>query len=42
MAVIRDAELFNLLEDTGHDLMKTHFGTINCNHQDEIVSKSKK
>ncbi len=42
MAVIRNVELFNLLEDTGHDLMKTHFGTINCNHQDEIVSKSKK
>ena len=42
MAVIRDVELFNLLEDTGHNLMKTHFGTINCNHQDEIVSKSKK
>ena len=42
MAVIRDEELFTLLEDTGLDLMKTHFGTINCNSQDEIVSKSKK
>ncbi len=42
MAVIRDKELFHLLEDTGLDLMKTHFGTINCNKQDEIVSKSKK
>ena len=42
MAVIRDKELFHLLEDTGLDLMKTHFGTINCNSQDEIVSKSKK
>jgi len=42
MAVIRDKELFHLLEDTGINLMKTHFGTINCNHQDEIVSKSKK
>ena len=42
MAVIRDEELFILLEDTGLDLMKTHFGTINCNSQDEIVSKSKK
>ncbi len=42
MAVIRDKELFHLLEDTGLDLMKTHFGTINCNTQDKIVSKSKK
>ena len=42
MAVIRDKELFILLEDTGLNLMKTHFGTINCNSQDEIVSKSKK
>ena len=42
MAVIRDKELFYLLEDTGLDLMKTHFGTINCNTQDKIVSKSKK
>ena len=42
MAVIRDKELFHLLEDTGLDLMKTHFGTINCNAQDKIVSKSKK
>ncbi len=42
MAVIRDKELFILLEDTGLDLMKTHFGTINCNSQDKIVSKSKK
>ena len=42
MAAIRDKELFILLEDTGIDLMKTHFGTINCNLQDKIVSKSKK
>ncbi len=42
MAVIRDKELFHLLEDTGLDLMKTHFGTINCKTQDKIVSKSKK
>jgi len=42
MAVIRDKKLFILLEDTGLDLMKTHFGTINCNSQDKIVSKSKK
>ncbi len=42
MAVIRDKELFSLLEDTGLNLMKTHFGTISCNSQDEIVSKSKK
>ena len=42
MAVIRDKELFILLEDTGLDLMKTHFGTINCSSQNEIVSKSKK
>ena len=42
MAAIRDKELFMLLEDTGLNLMKTHFGTINCNPQDEIVSKSKK
>ena len=42
MAVIRDKELFHLLEDTGLNLMKTHFGTINCNSQDEIVFKSKK
>ena len=42
MAVIRDKELFILLEDTGLNLMKTHFGTINCNSHDEIVSKSKK
>ena len=41
MAAIRDKELFILLEDTGLDLMKTHFGTINCNSQDKIVSKSK-
>ena len=42
MAVIRDKELFHLLEDTGLDLMKTHFGTIDCKTQDKIVSKSKK
>ena len=42
MAVIRDKELFHLLEETGLDLMKTHFGTINCSIQDKIVSKSKK
>ena len=42
MAVIRDKELFHLLEDTGLNLTKTHFGTINCNIKDEIVSKSKK
>ena len=42
MAAIRDKELFTLLEDTGLNLMKTHFGTINCNSQDKIVSKSKK
>ncbi len=42
MAVIRDKELFNLLEDTGLNLMRSHFGTINCNPQDQIVSKSKK
>ena len=42
MAVIRDKELFHLLEDTGLDLMKTHFGTINCKTHDKIVSKSKK
>jgi len=42
MAVIRDKELFSLLEETGLNLMKTHFGTIHCNSQDEIVSKSKK
>ncbi len=42
MAVIRDKELFHLLEDTGLDLMKTHFGTIDCKIHDKIVSKSKK
>ena len=42
MAVIRDKELFELLEDVGLKLMKTHFGTINCKNSDEIVHKSKK
>ena len=42
MAVIRDKELFLLLEQTGIDLMKTHFGTINCNETESIVSNSKK
>ena len=41
MAVVRDKELFILLEKTGIDLMKTHFGTINCKPSDDIVSDSK-
>ena len=41
MAVVRDKELFILLEKTGIDLMKTHFGTINCETSDNIVSDAK-
>ena len=41
MAVVRDKKLFLLLEKTGINLMKTHFGTINCDNSDSIVSDSK-
>ena len=40
MAVVRYKN-FILLEKTGIDLMKTHFGTINCKPSDDIVSDQK-
>ena len=42
MAVIKDYELFQIMEETGIDVMKTHFGTINCNPSDPVVDVSQK
>ena len=42
MAVIKDYELFQIMEETGIDVMKTHFGTIDCDPSDPVVDISQK
>ncbi len=42
MAVVKDAALFNDLEQAGADLISTRFGTVYCKDSDEITILSKK
>lgn len=42
MAVTKDAELFGYMEQAGHRLIKTRFGTVECQPGDEIDDLSQK
>lgn len=42
MAVTKDAELFEYMEQAGHRLIETRFGTVNCQQDDEIDDLSQK
>ena len=42
MAVTKDAELFNYMEQAGPKLIETRFGTINCQPESEINDLSQK
>lgn len=42
MAVTKDAELFGYMEQAGHRLIETRFGTVDCQPDDEIDELSQK